>query len=192
MKSTRSLKRYLQQFASVLCSVSLLVGVVSAADVKEGDRDTNVIVEDDALLQEVSSFIEESQGRFWFNEVKAEEEGASSEVLSVGQYYNQFGMHYYYGAPFPTLNIPDDEYEDVDLGYYGNWCGPGNGGGTPIDLLDRICMRHDECYDTHGYWHKTCDEQFVRTLEINLDEIRKISTRAYYYALAAIAFFKGI
>merc|ERR1719187_44209 len=29
---------------------------------------------------------------------------------------------------------------------YGNWCGYGNTGKTPIDPLDACCMSHDNCY----------------------------------------------
>jgi len=32
---------------------------------------------------------------------------------------------------------------------YGNWCGPG-GSGETIGGLDKICRRHDECYDDKG------------------------------------------
>ena len=29
---------------------------------------------------------------------------------------------------------------------YGNYCGPGHGGGVPVDALDSACMRHDLAY----------------------------------------------
>lgn len=31
--------------------------------------------------------------------------------------------------------------------FHGNYCGPGNRGGRPIDALDKACFRHDCEYD---------------------------------------------
>lgn len=31
--------------------------------------------------------------------------------------------------------------------YWGRWCGPGYGGGDPIDALDCACRDHDRCYE---------------------------------------------
>lgn len=47
---------------------------------------------------------------------------------------------------------------------YGNWCGPKHGSGTPIDALDRICMVHDNCYDSHGYFNCKCDYNMARSI----------------------------
>lgn len=30
---------------------------------------------------------------------------------------------------------------------YGRWCGPGHGGGCPIDEIDALCQRHDLEYE---------------------------------------------
>lgn len=35
----------------------------------------------------------------------------------------------------------------VFIRYHGNYCGPGNRGGIPIDALDRACFKHDVEYD---------------------------------------------
>merc|ERR1712055_299322 len=32
---------------------------------------------------------------------------------------------------------------------YGNWCGFGNNGLTPVDGMDDCCMKHDKCYDSN-------------------------------------------
>jgi RHS repeat-associated protein len=34
--------------------------------------------------------------------------------------------------------------------WYGNYCGPGNNPGGPIDELDRACKAHDDCYRDAG------------------------------------------
>jgi hypothetical protein len=44
---------------------------------------------------------------------------------------------------------------------YGNWCGPGCGGGTPKDALDRCCKRHDECYGSRVLGSCSCDLELI-------------------------------
>lgn len=48
---------------------------------------------------------------------------------------------------------------------YGNWCGPGHGGGNPLDDVDRACMTHDKCYSSRGYFDCECDAQLLRDLD---------------------------
>ena len=45
--------------------------------------------------------------------------------------------------------------------WYGNWCGPGCGSGTPIDNLDACCMAHDMCYSARGFGACSCDLDLV-------------------------------
>ena len=48
------------------------------------------------------------------------------------------------------------------LEVYGNWCGPGHGGsGTPIDAVDEVCCRHDQCYCEDGYLDCSCDRDLL-------------------------------
>jgi hypothetical protein len=45
---------------------------------------------------------------------------------------------------------------------YGNWCGPGHGGGAPpIDPVDRVCCQHDRCYGDRGTLDCSCDRDLV-------------------------------
>jgi len=61
----------------------------------------------------------------------------------------------------PTKEEPHqfDATPEAGLPVYGNWCGPGHGGGTPVDDLDKACMKHDKCYDRNGYFDCDCDRQ---------------------------------
>ena len=43
---------------------------------------------------------------------------------------------------------------------WGNWCGPGHGGGEPQGTFDTLCMRHDRCYIDSGYFDCLCDAHF--------------------------------
>jgi len=62
-------------------------------------------------------------------------------------------------APAPAAVRPIDVA--AGLAVYGNWCGPGHGGGTPIDAVDAVCMRHDQCYDAKGYFDCSCDRALI-------------------------------
>lgn len=52
----------------------------------------------------------------------------------------------------------------IAIPIYGNWCGPGYGGGDPTDAVDQACMVHDLCYDSDGYSACSCDAALVRAL----------------------------
>ena len=51
--------------------------------------------------------------------------------------------------------------EFAGIPIYGNWCGPGHGGGEPIDAVDEVCRRHDQCYDERGYFDCSCDRDLI-------------------------------
>lgn len=50
---------------------------------------------------------------------------------------------------------------EAGIPVHGNWCGPGHGGGQPVDELDVACMQHDQCYDRKGYLDCGCDKKLV-------------------------------
>ncbi len=54
---------------------------------------------------------------------------------------------------------------------YGNWCGPGYGSGTPIDLLDKGCKNHDLCYKKKGYHKCSCDKTFLKYVKNNYSKM---------------------
>lgn len=57
-----------------------------------------------------------------------------------------------------------DLFGNIGLPVYGNWCGPGHGGGTPVDAVDAACQTHDNCYGDRGYFDCQCDDQLVQQL----------------------------
>lgn len=66
------------------------------------------------------------------------------------------------GAAFGLL--PTDAEAD-GFPVHGNWCGPGHGGGEPVDPLDEACKRHDECYADSGYFDCKCDTQLIDDID---------------------------
>ena len=63
-------------------------------------------------------------------------------------------------APAPAVHSMPNGLE-----LYGNWCGPGHGGhGPPIDAVDEVCCRHDQCYCAEGYLECSCDRDLVASM----------------------------
>lgn len=77
---------------------------------------------------------------------------------------------------------------EASLPIYGNWCGPGHGGGPTVDALDAACKKHDECYDRRGYFDCDCDKSLTREVD-TLITSRRLTGRARAAALAVRAYF---
>jgi hypothetical protein len=61
--------------------------------------------------------------------------------------------------PFPTQPVARS------FNYHGKWCGIGNSGpGTPIDAVDEVCCRHDQCYCENGYLECECDRDLLAAI----------------------------
>jgi hypothetical protein len=76
---------------------------------------------------------------------------------------------------------------------HGNYCGPGNRGGKPVDDLDKACFRHDCEYDrsyhedepTRTERQLKADEHFVkRVIKIAADKSLPKMVRLKAYAAA--------
>ena len=51
---------------------------------------------------------------------------------------------------------------------YGNYGGPGNRGGEPIDGIDAACKKHDMCYHYQGRDNPACDLALIQDLDDQL------------------------
>ena len=71
---------------------------------------------------------------------------------------------------------------------YGNYCGPGNKGGEPIDAVDDACRLHDMCYHYQGYHECGCDKKFI----LKLDDLLKgkLTLKQRYITNLMKAYFK--
>lgn len=102
-----------------------------------------------------------------FNGPLAKKQQQSKRIIRIGQYLNQFRPQMIAGLKIPI---------------YGNWCGPGHGGGKPVDRLDRGCMYHDLCYERQGWGRCRCDRALLYTIRKNYP-LMKPSERDYAAAI---------
>lgn len=140
------------------------------------------------ILSSVEQYIDFKDSKF-FDEENARQNNESEEVIQIGLAYNEM-----YKAEI------QGDYEKVNrrkravisgLTHYGNWCGKGNNGKDPIDILDAQCKIHDDCYGTRGMWNSSCDADLVYNISRNFGAINKIGWHARTYAVAAIMVFAG-
>ncbi|AYJ33006.1 hypothetical protein D4R08_06580 [Corynebacterium xerosis] len=92
---------------------------------------------------------QDESGRPEFDFERARQDNVDSEVLTIGRQFMEVGEAYH----------NDDTSFRASFPVWGNWCGPRHGSGTPIDVLDRLCMEHDKCYASRGYFDCLCDRQ---------------------------------
>lgn len=116
-----------------------------------------------------------SATKFFFNKQKALKSKVSTRTLRVGRIFNQCAS-----GTITQFKLP----------IYGNWCGPGHGGGKPVDRLDYCCMRHDLCYKGyHGKGKCACDKAILYHIKKNWNRMRSSEKE---YAAAIYTYFSFI
>lgn len=145
------------------------------------------VVEDSSFeeIQEVLQnyiFIDED-GNQKFDLEKAIKDGQNDFVLGLGEEFNElsksYAMYEETGSIAPYAGMP----------VWGNWCGPGHGGGIPNGVLDSLCMTHDLCYGQLGYFSCTCDKGLLKGISASYifmksDEKRAANLIAAYFTIA--------
>lgn len=89
------------------------------------------------------------------------------------------------GNPRAVTFGPTDKFVKV----YGNYCGPGNKGGEPIDAIDNACKQHDMCYHYHGRHDNDCNEKLIKELAGLLKG--KLTFKQRYFAQLMLLYFKN-
>lgn len=178
----------------VLSSGAYNMSSVYAAEEKVFEYETNIettqndINDLKELLSRVERYIDFTKNSF-FDEEKARLNNESEDIIQIGLAYNEM-----------YLNEKQGNYEKVNrrkravisgLTHYGNWCGKGNNGKKPIDILDAQCKKHDLCYEKKGMWNSSCDKDLVYNIAKNFGAINKIGWHARTYAVSAIVLFAG-
>ena len=129
----------------------------------------------DSSVEVTRKFVVEKNGVKTFDESAAKKAGASKFLLEVGQNFNEMSDH---------ANSTDE------LMYHGNWCGPGRSGpGAPIDTMDAICKKHDECYGARGYFACSCDIAMVQDIRNNRGKFKGVKENAM--AVSAATYFSN-
>lgn len=132
----------------------------------------------DARIAEAGAYLSRgSDGVLRFDAAAAAADGASADVLDLGAVMNQMAG--------PASSGPHAQAK-LSLPIWGNWCGPGHGGGTPIDVLDSICRTHDRCYGARGYFACSCDREIVKNIRAN---VHRMGSRESLVAAAVATYF---
>ncbi len=139
--------------SSVFAAGSALVLAVAAPTMASGltedseDTDPSFATS----VAQAQKYVVSDNGTYSFDRDTALADGSSSEVLAMGDAFEDVAASYSAAesgvaarAGFPV---------------WGNWCGPGHGGGKAVDTLDKWCKIHDECYAARGYFDCICDKQ---------------------------------
>jgi hypothetical protein len=71
---------------------------------------------------------------------------------------------------------------------YGKWCGDEQSGPeTPIDAVDEVCCRHDQCYCERGDFDCSCDRALIQSMPGAIaDPSTPAGGRTYGAAAAAL------
>ncbi|WP_345472304.1 hypothetical protein QMQ05_01175 [Glutamicibacter ectropisis] len=104
-------------------------------------------------------FTSTRNGRVYFDVENAEAVGAEPSVIEIGRLLNQYSA----SQASPSGNIATR----AGMPIWGNWCGPGHGGGIAVDTLDSLCRTHDKCYGSRGYFACSCDRALVSGIQKN-------------------------
>lgn len=113
-----------------------------------------------------------------YHRTEAIENGVSEEVLDIADQTFDFLMVKYYEEN-------DIQTRATAFPIYGNWCGPNYGSGTPIDLLDKACKKHDNCY-RDNYRHKcSCDQAMLTNINNNYSKMTGAKQKAMAKVMVA-------
>lgn len=118
-------------------------------------------------------------GSSYFDVTAAQTAGANAATLETGDKINQLASTQQ-GAGDNTMTTM------AGVPLWGNWCGPGHGGGSAVDVLDSICQTHDNCYGDRGYFACSCDREIVADIGNN---INRMTTGEKAMAVAVSTYF---
>lgn len=78
----------------------------------------------------------------------------------------------------------------ISLPVYGNYCGPGYGDESgctrPIDAVDAVCCRHDQCYRRQGYFNCGCNWDLVEAMPAAIANTPSAEGKAAGAAIMAV------
>ena len=148
---------------------------------------SSTYVDENSDIEEVERVIAEyiittDDGQVIFDSERAEEDGQSEFLIESGELINQLNQEYNPSAISPRISLP----------VWGNWCGPGYGGGPTKDLLDAACKQHDLDYGKYGYFDCNSDKRLIARIVVNypsmgfLEKQMGAAVVGYFQAQAAV------
>lgn len=156
----------MKKLITSLTAILLIFGVQSSFAAPPVDRNSESYREQ--VSAQAQSYVTTNEyGEVYFDTQKAKNDGVSTDVLTIGQYVNAFSK-------------ANSEYPNRDWGFTKagqgmfdgyRYCGYGNLGGTPTNVLDQGCKEHDDCYDARGWGKCSCDEDLKNYIKRNKDKM---------------------
>lgn len=158
----------------------------------EAYKNIDLELDDDIDLEvyEEYTYYSKEEGLYLFDTNAAlKTETNKEKAILFGQIFNSLSREY---KEDPKKAIDTVTTYSLNPTKYGNWCGKGQKGGTPIDDLDWACARHDVCYAQRGWGNSFCNSEFVkelRAIKNNSTKYNKLSWYGKTYLNAAILLF---
>ncbi len=168
------MKKVFLTFMTAILLCSGVSSVSAQASDKKVDENSDFEETQEVLEKYITST---EDGEVVFDVNQAKEDGQSEFIIGSGEIINQLNQEYSQ-EEVTTMAIP--------LPIWGNWCGPGYGGGETQDLLDAACKQHDLDYAKYGYFD--CDSDLRLTARIAVDR-SKMGFIEKQYASAVAAYF---
>lgn len=202
--------RNFMRFFPIICSLLLLGALIlSPLTIVSAEENSTTIPPSGEYLENPidSTMLSESPDAFeaetqkyitgsYFDVNSAVENDESDLLIQYGKMFNAISTEYsrthQQKIGDENIAVPAGFIDDLfALGTYGNYCGLGQRGNTPIDALDYACARHDVCYAQMGRGFPTCDSQFVNALVSirNSSSWSTLSRWGQLYLIAAQAIF---
>lgn len=121
------------------------------------------LAEFDAKAAMVEKYMRsDANGEPYFDTKVATDSKANAETLEAGEIINEmaeFKRASGAGWNGRVSTPPRGQTTNNGVHIWGNWCGPGHGGGAALGRLDALCRTHDRCYGSRGYFACSCDRE---------------------------------
>ncbi len=152
----------------------VVVNAITGDDIKQVDDDIRVIEK---------YFVVGEDGNVSYYRDKAIEDGISGERLDFADQVYAYGrIQSNETSEIEVIgkkkSISEATMKAIAFPIYGNWCGPYYGSGVPIDLLDKGCKNHDNCYEKKGRHKCSCDKAFLAYINKNYSKMSDSKQKA--------------
>ncbi|TES48098.1 hypothetical protein [Shouchella lehensis] len=112
-------------------------------------------------------YVSTTEEGVFFNVEAAINEGESEFVIETGKMLNELNDMY-------NPSEEDVVTPLISLPIWGNWCGPGYGGGPTKDHLDAACKEHDIAYGREGYFSCTADARLIARIGRDYNKMKTL------------------